>query len=83
MAGYLTIAIDTPLRRLFDYRPPEGIGAADLSPGQRIWVPFGRRRTVGILVGHRAQTPLAEDKIRRVFEPIDVAPVFDKVLLTV
>ncbi|MEQ1581883.1 MAG: primosomal protein N' [Steroidobacteraceae bacterium] len=80
MAGYLTIAIDTPLRRLFDYRPPEGMAAGDLRPGQRLWVPFGKRRTVGILVGHQTQTSLAEHKVRRAHEPIDAEPVFDKVL---
>ncbi len=81
MAGYLSIAIDTPLRRLFDYRPPEGMDAGELRVGQRLWVPFGKRRTVGILVGHQAQTSLAEHKIRRAFEAIDTEPVFDKVLL--
>jgi len=65
------------LRRLFDYRPPEGLDSSQLRPGQRLWIPFGRRRTVGILVEHRQQTSLPEHKIRRALELIDTAPVFD------
>ena len=81
MDGYLSIAIDTPLRRLFDYRPPEGMAAGSLTPGQRLWVPFGKRRTIGILVGHQQETSLPEHKVRRAFELIDTDPVFDKILL--
>ena len=45
----LSIAIDAPLRRYFDYRLPSGVDVAAIRPGQRAWVPFGRRRVVGII----------------------------------
>ena len=45
-AGILAVAIDTPLRRTFDYRAPAQ--QPDIAPGQRVWVPFGRRRVVGV-----------------------------------
>src|SRR5690554_1027142 len=34
------IALNRPLRRLFDYRVPDGL---ELAPGQRVKVPFGRQ----------------------------------------
>ena len=46
----LQIALDTPLRRVFDYRPPAGFLGANfdaansnrpLRPGLRVRVPFG------------------------------------------
>ena len=50
----LQIALDTPLRRVFDYRPPaELVAEARRQPalGVRVRVPFGRRQLIGILVG--------------------------------
>ena len=46
------VAIDTPLRRLFDYRLPGSPEGAP--PGVRVRVPFGRRQVTGIVVGHSA-----------------------------
>ncbi len=46
----LGVAIDAPLRRLFDYRAPPTVEPEKLQPGQRVWVPFGRRKAVGVIV---------------------------------
>jgi primosomal protein N' (replication factor Y) (superfamily II helicase) len=72
----VAVAIDTPLRRTFDYRAPDG-----LAPGQRVWVPFGRRRVVGVIVGHRDRTDVPAGKLRSVFEAVDAEPTFDAALL--
>ena len=60
----LKIALDAPLRRLFDYLPPaqmgEAIASAGLAPGVRVRVPFGRRHLIGILV---AMAPSSRPKI--------------------
>ena len=81
MPPILAVAIDAPLRRLFDYRPPPGLPADALVPGQRFWVPFGRRRAVGVLVAVRASTDVPAGKLRTAIAPIDSAPVFDRELL--
>lgn len=80
MPAYLGIAIDAPMRRLFDYLPPAGIEPEALRPGQRLWVPFGRRRCVGILVEQRDTTDVPVEKLRRAHELIDAEPVFEPVL---
>ncbi|WP_396622556.1 primosomal protein N' [Marinobacter sp. W-8] len=41
------IALNRPLRRLFDYRIPETM---TVSPGQRVKVPFGRQTLTGLVV---------------------------------
>jgi len=74
----LAVAIDTPLRRVFDYRAPAG---APARPGQRVWVPFGRRRVVGVVVEVRATSEVAANKLRSAFEIIDPEPAFDAALL--
>src|SRR3981081_2423216 len=55
----LQIALDTPLRGVFDCRPPAQIsGGAGATPrlGVRVRVPFGRQHLIGILVGIAAET---------------------------
>lgn len=78
-APYLGVAVDTPLRQLFDYRAPEG-GAA-VGPGHRVWIPFGRRRVVGVVVESREHSEVPPNKLRAAFESIDNEPTFDAGLL--
>jgi primosomal protein N' (replication factor Y) (superfamily II helicase) len=76
----LRIALDTPLRRLFDYLPPLHINAAQLHPGVRVRVPFGRRQMVGILVSTGRETGVPVAKLRRAQMLLDTSPVFDATL---
>lgn len=41
------IALNRPLRRLFDYTIPPGL---TLKPGQRVRIPFGRQQAIGLTV---------------------------------
>nr|WP_230979461.1 primosomal protein N' [Steroidobacter gossypii] len=75
---YLAVAIDTPLRQVFDYRAPAGTAAG---PGYRVWVPFGRRRVVGVVVEGRDDTEVPSEKLRAAFEVIDDEPTFSAELL--
>ncbi|HRE86838.1 MAG TPA: primosomal protein N' [Accumulibacter sp.] len=58
------VALDLPLRRLFDYRVADGeqLSASDI--GYRVRVPFGRHEKVGILVElpEASDLPLAQLK---------------------
>jgi len=70
----LQIALDTPLRRAFDYLPPDGsrVGAAPAAtPGVRVRVPFGRRQLVGILLGTGADSAVAAAKLKPALEILD------------
>jgi primosomal protein N' (replication factor Y) len=77
----LAVAIDTPLRRVFDYRPPTDLPLGAIEVGQRIWVPFGRRRVVGVIVEIRATSDVPEQKLRAASEQIDTEPTFDAAML--
>src|SRR5712671_6724465 len=78
---YLEIAIDTPLRRPFDYRCPASIAADRLRPGMRVRVPFGRRRVVGILLRVKPVTEVPASKLKPAIELLDSEPVFEPRLL--
>ncbi|WP_299585241.1 primosomal protein N' [uncultured Microbulbifer sp.] len=58
----LRLAVPVPLRRLFDYLPPEGLDPAELQSGQRLWVPFAGRKLVAVLVDMVRESPHAKLK---------------------
>ncbi|HEY5809100.1 MAG TPA: primosomal protein N' [Povalibacter sp.] len=70
----LAVAIDTPLRRIFDYRAPAG---EPVGPGYRVWVPFGRRRVVGVVLEQRSHSDVPHAKLRAAQSVIDSEPTFD------
>ena len=79
----LQIALDTPLRRVFDYRPPKGFGPAGARGfprlGVRVQVPFGRQQLIGILVGIASESTVDSAKLRAAVDVLDDEPVFDPV----
>ncbi len=87
MSSILRVAVDTPLRQIFDYLPPPGAFQRDnaepqaLAPGMRVRVPFGRQRTVGVLVEVADESPVARAKLRPALEILDDEPAIDSGLL--
>ncbi|MEH6470149.1 MAG: primosomal protein N' [Halopseudomonas sp.] len=75
----LRVALPSPLRRFFDYLPPEGCG--DLQPGQRLSVPFGNRQLVGVLVERVDQTDVPEAKLKAALSSLDSEPLLPAHLL--
>src|SRR6202790_2489108 len=76
----LQVALDTPLRRVFDYRPPadfSGDGAPRL--GVRVRVPFGRQRLIGILIGVASRSTVAAPKLKAALEILDEHSIVDPV----
>ena len=70
----LRVALDTPLRRLFDYLPP----ATPVAAGQRVRVPFGRQRLVGLVMEETASSDLPADRLKPVLEVLDSEAVLDR-----
>ena len=76
----LQVVFDAPLRRRFDYLPPSVAGARP-RPGQRVLVPLGRRRAVGVIAALAGQSDLPVSKLKRAFEILDLEPLWDPVTL--
>jgi len=75
----LRVAVDAPLDTLFDYLAP---AAGPLpAPGTRVRVPFGRRRPVGLVMEHAANSDLSPERLKPVLEALDEEPLFDPTLL--
>lgn len=61
--GFLRIAIDVPLQRLFDYRCDD---ATPQDIGLRVLVPFGNKKVVGVIVAVAARSEIPPEKLREV-----------------
>ena len=84
-AKVFRVALDVPLRRLFDYLPPR---AATASPvlsgaplGMRVRVPFGRQRLIGVVIETAESSDVPEDRLKPILEVLDPRPVFDAAAL--
>ena len=76
-AAILRVALDVPLRRLFDYLPPRA-GAALIEPGMRVRVPFGSQRLVGFVVELAESSELPAAKLKPALEVLDSVPLLDQ-----
>jgi primosomal protein N' (replication factor Y) len=79
LARVFRVALDTPLKRLFDYLPPEStLFEASIEPGMRVRVPFGRQKLVGIVIEAAAASDLPLERLKPILEVLDSRPVLDK-----
>jgi primosomal protein N' (replication factor Y) (superfamily II helicase) len=70
---FCKVALDTPLRRCFDYLPPRD--AAAPVPGARVLVPFGRQQLVGVVTALADSSDLPVEKLRQVLRVLDATPL--------
>jgi primosomal protein N' (replication factor Y) len=76
-ARILRVAVNTPLRRLFDYLPPSGCKPEQLVPGLRLRVPFGKsKEKTGLLAGITGKSEIEPGRLKRVTAIIDNDPLF-------
>ena len=73
----MRVALDAPLRQLFDYLPPSDGDPANWLPGARVTVPFGRRSLTGLIVEVGASSQLPRSRLRAALALLDAEPVFD------
>ena len=69
----LQIALDVPLDRLFDYLD----GGFDVQIGQRVVVPFGSRKVVGVVTGIADTSEFAIEKLKSIVQVFDGEPLID------
>lgn len=75
---FLRIALPTPLRRLFDYLPPQDVDPKCLIPGARVRVPFQSRSLVGTIMAVTKNSSLPYEKLKAAIEVLDDAPLLSE-----
>jgi primosomal protein N' (replication factor Y) len=78
----LRIAVPVPLPQLFDYLPPSGTAAHAIARGTRVSVPFGRSRSVGIVVDASATSEIPAARLKPITAVLDPAPLLSAELMT-
>lgn len=85
MPTILRVAIPSPLRQLFDYLPPASSTAAatqaPFAPGQRIEVPFGKRKVIGLIVEIAQHSDYPPEQLRPALALLDASPALPPRLL--
>jgi len=69
----IEVAIPVPLDRTFHYRVPRSMEGKALA-GRRVFVPFGRRRLTGYILGDATETPSHE--LKDILEVLDPDPLW-------
>ena len=80
----LRLAVPSPLRRYFDYLPPESSDPAQirqLQPGMRLLVPFGSRKLIGILAEVADNSNVEPARLRPAIAILDKEPLLPPALL--
>jgi primosomal protein N' (replication factor Y) len=71
------IALNSPLRSVFDYKT----GGLSPVPGQRVEVPFGKRKAVGIVVKTSNESHFEKGELKAISRTIDDSQVLSSELL--
>ncbi|MEF8700320.1 MAG: primosomal protein N' [Candidatus Accumulibacter sp. UW20] len=72
----IRVALDLPLRRLFDYCLPDNAQLSASDIGYRVCVPFGRRHKIGIIVDVLAASDLPLAQLKPIVEILrDLPPL--------
>ncbi len=71
----LQVAIPSPLPQTFDYRLPAGHSAAQVAPGMRVRIPFGRSEKIGIVVALADESRIDHARLKPVLELLDHEPL--------
>ena len=78
----IRVAVDVPLRKLFDYLPPNNFSPQHLQAGTRVTIPFGKKNNVtGVIIETTERSSIAPDKLKRIITILDEEPVIDQKLL--
>lgn len=78
---YLQIALDTPLRQVFDYLPSADTLPENYQPGFRVKVPFRNKIVTGIILAINTTTTVPVARLKQVLEVLDTAPIWSDEIL--
>ena len=75
------VAVAAPLRRLFDYVVPASMSLP--TPGSRVRVPFGERRsTTGVVLEVAESSEIPKQRLKPISQVLDAEPILTKSILS-
>ena len=79
---FVKVAVPTPIRKCFDYLPPNNANNVILQKGVRVKIPFGTRLLIGIIVDITTETTISHESLKPIIEVLDPSPIFPSSLQT-
>ena len=73
---FAKVGIDSPVRKVFDYRVPENMQS--LRIGTRVRVQFGKRNVIGVVLELSKSSEITPERLKNIQAMIDQDPVFDR-----
>lgn len=73
----LEVALATPLRKTFDYLPPENL-TFEIKILTRVLVPFGNSNRMGIIINIKNNSELELNKLKPAIQILDQTPIFNR-----
>ena len=61
---YIQVAIPVPMRQLFTYQVPDTLSHPAIKVGERVAVPFGSRKVIGIVIDAQAPCNFEPSRIK-------------------
>ncbi|NOZ53128.1 MAG: primosomal protein N' [Gammaproteobacteria bacterium] len=77
----LRVAVDVPMRQLFDFLPEHHREAQPFKIGTRLWVPFGQRKQVAVLIEAAVGSDVPYKKLKTVLKQLDQEPLLSPDIL--
>ena len=63
---YIQVAIPVPILQLFTYQEPKKLSSPALEVGERVVVPFGPRKVIGIVIDEQAECNFDVSKVKSI-----------------
>jgi primosomal protein N' (replication factor Y) len=63
---FIQVAIPVPMRQLFTYRVPKTLLSPSINIGERVVVPFGSRKVIGIVIENDAECDFELSKVKAI-----------------
>lgn len=73
------VAIASSLYRSLDYLP--ALNGAQVLPGVRVRVPFGRQKLLGVVIAKAEQSEIPREKLKAILEVLDEEPLLSSSIL--
>lgn len=78
----LHVAVPAPLFSSFDYLIPASLSHLNYAPGCRVKVPFGRRTSIGIVLGRSQNSSIDKARLKPINALLDDTPVLSEQVMS-
>lgn len=68
---YIQVAIPVPMRQLFTYQVPASLHSPAIQVGERVVVPFGPRKVIGIVIDEQAECNFDPKKVKSITDRLN------------